>query len=374
MSFHLICPRKIIFGSGTFSQLGGHCRGLGRRALLVAGRSALRRSGKLQLAQQNLAAEGIICHLFEGVESDPSLETCALGISAARESGCDLVVAVGGGSALDAGKIIAALAPQAFTVKELFYGRRDIEKPSLPFVAVPTTAGTGSECTRVAVLTDTERQTKKGVRHEFMTPRVALVDPELTLGLSPSVTAQTGMDALTQAIECLVGRNTNPVSDALAIRAIDLLARHLPQAVEDGGDIRNREPVALGSLMTAMAFANAQLGAVHGLAHPIGALFHAPHGLICAVLLPHVCEFNLPAQPEKFSTIAPLIGAKSAQDIPATLIALNRRIGIPDNLAAFGLKESSFPRILADCRSGSMANNPRAASDADVAQILQKVA
>ena len=222
------------------------------------------------------------------------------------------------------------------------------------------------------MLTDERTQVKKGIRHEFMAPQAALVDPELTLGLPPEVTAQSGMDALTQAIECYVGRNANPASDALALQAIELLARHLPAAVDDGSKIENREPVALGSLMTGMAFANAALGAVHGLAHPVGALFHAPHGLACALLLPHVCEFNLPAQPEKFDRIAARIGCKSGRDVPAALSALNRRVGITDRLGEFGMDESAFPRILADSRSGSMANNPRPASDADLAEILRK--
>jgi alcohol dehydrogenase class IV len=372
MNFELVFPRKILFGTGTFSRLGEVCRGNGRRALLVTGRAALRRSGKLAQAEEMLAGAGIAVRLFEGVENDPSLATCDRAIGAAREAGCDMVVAIGGGSALDAGKIVAAMLPQPFTIRELFRGERNLERPSLFVVAAPTTAGTGSECTRVSVLTDEQTQTKKGLRHEFMVPQAAVVDPELTLGLPPAVTAQTGMDALTQAIECYVGRNANPASDALALQAMELLARHLPAAVEDGSKIENREPVALGSLLTGLAFTNAALGAVHGLAHPVGALFHAPHGLVCALLLPQVCEFNLPAQPEKFDRIAGRIGCKSGRDVPAALSALNRRVGIAERLGKFGVKESAFPRILTDSRGVSMTNNPRPASDADLAEILRR--
>jgi alcohol dehydrogenase class IV len=372
MPFELVLPRRILFGTGTFSRLGEVCRGNGRCALLVTGRSALRRSGRLAQAEEMLAEAGIAVRLFEGVENDPSLATCDRAIGAARDSGCDLVVAIGGGSALDVGKIVAAILPQSFTIREFFQGQRDLERPSLFLVAAPTTAGTGSECTRVSVLTDEETQTKKGIRHPFMAPQAALVDPELTLGLPPEVTAQSGMDALTQAIESCVGRNANPVSDGLALQAIELLARHLPATVEDGSRIENREPVALASLLTGMAFTNTGLGAVHGLAHPVGALFHAPHGLVCALLLPHVCEFNLPAQPEKFDRIAALIGCRSGRDVPAALSALNRRVGLEGGLGRFGLKESAFARILADSRSGSTANNPRSPSDADLAEILRK--
>ena len=372
MNFDLVFPRKILFGTGTFSRLSEVCRGNGRRALLVTGRTALRRSGKLAQAEEMLAAAGIAVRLFEGVENDPSLATCDRAIAVARDAGCDMVVSIGGGSALDVGKIVAAMLPQPFTIRDFFRGQRNLEKPSLFFVAAPTTAGTGSECTRVSVLTDEETHVKKGIRHEFMVPQAALVDPELTLGLPPEVTAQSGMDALTQAIECCVGRNANPASDALALQAIELLARHLPAAVDDGSKIENREPVALGSLLTGLAFTNTALGAVHGLAHPVGALFHAPHGLICALLLPPVCEFNLPAQPEKFDRIAARIGCKSGREVPAALSALNRRVGITGRLGEFGVEESAFPRIVADSRSGSTANNPRLASDADLAEILRK--
>ncbi len=372
MNFDLIFPRKILFGTGTFSHLGEVCRGNGRRALLVTGRSALRRSGKLEQAEKMLAAEGIAACLFEGVENDPSLATCDRAMAAARDAGCDMVVSIGGGSALDAGKIVAAMLPQSFTVRELFRGERNLERPSLFFAAAPTTAGTGSECTRVSVITDEETHVKKGIRHEFMAPQAALVDPELTLGLPPEVTAQSGMDALTQAIECFVGLNANPASDALALKAIELLARHLPAAVEDGSKIENREPVALGSLLTGLAFTNTGLGAVHGMAHPVGALFHVPHGLACALMLPQVCEFNQPAQPEKFDRIAAQIGCKSGREVPAALRALNRRVGITGGLGKFGVEESAFPRIIADSQSRSTANNPRPASEADLAEILRK--
>ena len=371
--FQLSFPGTIIFGSGTFRRIGQRCAPLGDHALLVCGRAALRNSGRLQQAIELLERSGVTVETFEGVENDPTLATCERGIALTREKGCDLVVAVGGGSALDAGKTIAAVAPQSGKLREYFTRKLEMENGSLPFVAVPTTAGTGSECTRNAVLTDAERMVKQSLRADCMMPAVALVDPELTLSVPPDVTAQSGVDALTQAIECCVTLNANPASDALALRAIELIAANLPNAVADGDKIEHREPVALGSLLTAMAFGNTSLGAVHGLAHPIGVHWHVPHGLVCAVLLPHVCAFNLTVRQEKFETIAPLVGARSAEDVPAALTALNQRVGIPANLNAFGLNEADFPKILAGCRSGSMNHNPRPASDEDLKKILQKV-
>jgi len=254
-----------------------------------------------------------------------------------------------------------------------FHERHPLEAPVLPLLAAPTTAGTGSECTNNGVLTDTDRGIKKSLRDPKMVPAVALVDPELTLSVPPDVTARSGMDALTQAIEAYVSLGASPVTDALALRAVELIAAHLPSAVTGGGEIAHREPVALGSLLTGMAFANAGLGAVHGFASPLGVVCKAPHGLVCAVLLPHVCEFNLPARREKFERIAPLLGAKCAADVPQAILDLNRRVGIPETLREFGLAESHFPKVLDECRGGSMKKNPREPSDEELVEILRKV-
>jgi alcohol dehydrogenase class IV len=373
MSFHLRLPRRVIFGVGVYAQLGPVARGLGRRALLVTGRAALRRSGRLQQAEDMLREQGVDCILVEGVENDPSLKTCAHAIHTARRERCDFVLSIGGGSALDAGKTAAAVAPQAGELPEYFDGPRKLEKPPLPQLAVPTTAGTGSESTPNAVLSDTDRGVKKSLRDERMVPDAALVDPELTVPLPPEITAHAGMDALAQAVECFVSRDANPYSDALALRAIDLVARHLPGAVADGADMAHREPVALASLLTGIAFGNAGLGAVHGFANPLGAALHAPHGLICAVLLPPVCEFNLPAAERKFGEIAHVLGARSGHDVPAALAALNHRLGIPATLRAQGLTRDQLPALVAASRSGSMNKNPRPPTDEDLAGLLARV-
>jgi len=367
-------PRNVLFGCGIFGRLGSIAGRFGKKALLVCGRSALKKSGRLDEAMDLLIAEGIEVVLFEGVENDPSLDTCRRGIAVAREKGCDMVVGIGGGSALDAGKTIAVMIPQDDDISDYFHGKKEIPRPSLPFVAVPTTAGTGTECTPNAVLTDSEKGVKKSLRHESMMPDAALVDPELTLTCPPSVTAHCGMDALTQAIECYVSKAASPLSDALALRAVELLAGNLEKAFAEPANIEHREPVALGSLMTAMAFANARLGAVHGLAHPIGLHFHVPHGLVCAVLLPHVCEFNLPARREKFADIAKAVGAANAEDVPSVLLELNRRLDIPPTLSGYGLTEAAFAvKVLPACRSGSMAANPRDASDEDLVGISKRI-
>ena len=371
--FELRLPPHILFGSGKLNEIGSVAGPLGRRALLCTGRSALRRSGRLDRICGLLAAEGVSVTVFDGIENDPSLATCDRALDALRAAECDLVIAVGGGSVMDVGKTAAAMARQEGALIEYFSGGRLQEHAPLPFVAAPTTAGTGSECTNNAVLTDAEHGVKKSLRDPRMIPDAALVDPELTCGCPPDITAQAGMDALTQAIECAVSAGANPVTDALAFKAIGLIAGGLHAAVHDPANPAHREPVALGSLMAGMAFGNAGLGAAHGLAHPLGVGFHIPHGLICAILLPHVCAFNLPVCKERFGAIAPLLGAGDAEAVPEALAAMNRSVGIPETVAAFGVTEADFPAILANCRSGSMAKNPRAASDDDLADILRKI-
>ena len=374
MSFQLRLPDTVIFGRDTFPRLGRLAAGFGSRALLCTGRTALRKSGRLHQAVQLLEQAHLRTTLLEGIENDPSLHTCNRAVAAARGNNCDLVIAIGGGSVIDAAKTAAAaVTPQTGTLQEYFDGPRQLENRPLPFIALPTTAGTGSECTVNAVLTDTVRNLKKSLRHQSMMPAIALVDPDLTLPCPPEITACAGMDALTQAIESYVTTGANPFTDTLALRAIRLLAAHLPAAVAHGDNPRHREPVALGSLLAGIAFANSGLGAVHGLAHPLGVHCHIPHGLVCAVLLPHVCAFNLSVRETKFADLAPLLGADSPDHVPAAIAKLNRSLGIPDTLTHFDLTPDLFPLILAGCRSGSMKQNPRPASDEDLTRILRKL-
>ena len=218
------------------------------------------------------------------------------GIKIARKKKSDVVIGLGGGSAMDAAKAIASLARQSGTIWEYHSGKK-IEKEGLPFVAIPTTAWTGAEITNNSVLTDRKVSLKKSIRSPYMIARVALVDPDLTLFLPSQVTAYTGMDAFTQALESYVTRTSNPITDTLALQAIEIIFQNLPQAVANGKDAETRGKMALGSLLSAMAFSNSGLGAVHGLAHPIGARFGVPHGLACAILLPHVIGFNQISRP-----------------------------------------------------------------------------
>ncbi len=370
--FTLLYPPKIIFGCGKLSDLGKEVRAFGKEVLLVTGRSAIRKSGTLDRALDILKSSGVDAVLFEKIESDPSLKTVDEGTKLARDEKCDAVIGIGGGSPIDAAKAIASMAKQPATIWD-YHAGREVEREGLPFIAVPTTAGTGAEITKNAVLSDTVKLVKKSVRSPFMVAKVAIVDPELTLSLPPDVTAYTGMDALTQAIESYVTKSSNPFTENLALRAIELIYHNLPDAVRCGDDIRIREKVALGSLLSAMAFSNSGLGAVHGLAHPIGVRFKVPHGLACAVLLPHVMELNTEAKPGKFDDIAAVIGCGKAEETPGAIRELLKTIGIPDNFRDRGISEDDLPTIIAGSKSSSMSKNPRALSDQEIEELMQKV-
>ncbi|HID95902.1 MAG TPA: iron-containing alcohol dehydrogenase [Candidatus Latescibacteria bacterium] len=370
--FTLMYPTKIIFGEGVLELLGKEAKCLGTKALLVTGRSAMQRAGALDRVRQILMSRGLGTCLFDHVERDPCLSIVDRGVKLARSEECDLVVALGGGSAIDVGKAIAVIAGQEGTIWDYHRGR-EIENSGLPFVAIPTTAGTGAEITNNAVLIDREKEVKKSLRSPMMIARLALVDPELTVTMPPEITAQTGMDALTQAIEAYVTRASNPVTDILALRAAEIIYHNLPVAVEDSHNRQARYQMALGSLLGAMAFSNSGLGAVHGLAHPIGALFNIPHGLVCAVLLPHVMSFNLQSSRDKYYQLAVAFGADTAEGSIEKIRELERRIKIPESFKGYGISEFDLDRIVSGARSSSMSKNPREASDEELKGILLAV-
>jgi alcohol dehydrogenase class IV len=368
MPFDVATASRVVFRSGAAGDIGALVRDLGRRALLVTGRSS-ERAGRLASL---LAAAGVEATTF-AVAGEPGVATVQAGVEAARAFGCDLVIGIGGGSAIDAAKAIAVLTPleaDLFDHLEVIGRGRPLPRPGLPCVAVPTTAGTGSEVTRNAVLTSPEHRIKVSLRSSFMLPRLALVDPELTLDLPPALTATTGLDALTQLVEPYVSSRANAFTDALCVDGMPRVARSLLPAFRNGSDRRAREDMSIASLFSGMALANAGLGAVHGFAGTIGGTFGAPHGAICAALLPHVMSGNLralqartPDDPvlPRFTTVARLLtgdpGA-SAEDGVAWIDAIVRELGIP-RLGAYGLTPADVPAVAAQAaRASSMKANP----------------
>src|ERR1017187_3311404 len=293
MRFEFATAARIILGAGTLREVGPLAREFGPRSLVVTGADTHRAEPLLAVLREHSLGSSIF-----SVRGEPELETVRQGVALAKQENCSAVIAFGGGSALDAGKAIAAML--ANTGELLDYleviGRGEaLTMPSAPFIAIPTTAGTGSEVTRNAVLASPQHRVKVSLRSPLMLAKVAVVDPELTYDLPPAVTASTGLDALTQLIEPYVSSRANPMTDALCVEGIRRAARSLSVAFSKGQDKDAREDMAVASLFGGLALANAGLGAVHGFAGPIGGSFSAPHGAICAALLPHVMAMNLRA-------------------------------------------------------------------------------
>ncbi|NPV08759.1 MAG: iron-containing alcohol dehydrogenase [Anaerolineae bacterium] len=374
-SFHL--PVTVVTGDGCIAQLGAQVAPLGTQALLVCGASA-RASGTLGRALDSLNQAGVAAEVFDRVRGEPTLQVVAEGIACARGRAADVLVGLGGGSAMDAAKAIAGLAPLAGSPREYLEGR-PLDGDPLPWVAIPTTSGTGAEVTMNAVLIDPDSGTKKSIRGRSWFAQVALVDPTLTLSLPPSVTAYTGADALTQAIESFVSVGAMPVTDALCRDAIRLIGRSLLPAYRDGAQIAYRRDLHYGSLMAGMALANARLGAVHGMAHPLGCHHSLPHGLVCGLLLPYVMEWNLPVAAPRYAEVASLLGldtagqseAQAARAAVDWVRELLTQLGIPGRLRDAGVTRIDLEEVARQSMSSSMEHNPRRMTEEDVVNLLR---
>lgn len=369
--YQLLYPPVVRFGWGCHRSLTelvretlGDCR-----VFIVASRSVERSGTVDQLAD----TFGHACRgRWSAVPHDPPL-TCVDNIAAAmREAQAEAVVAIGGGSVIDAAKAAAAIAPHAGArIQPFFDGVANVNRAGLPLFALPTTAGTGAEITQNAVLSDPATLRKKSVRSRLMVPAAAVVDPELTLTMPPGLTAASGLDALTQAIESYLSVRANQATAALALRAVALLFQALPAAYADGACVSARTQAAEGSLLSAMAFSQSSLGAVHGLAHPIGAVTGMAHGRICAILLPHVLHCNAEASRERLDELAGATNTGTARCFVRTVEELCRNLDIPPDFRGLGLRREHIDHVVANCRSSSMASNPRHLSDSDVRRLLE---
>jgi alcohol dehydrogenase class IV len=378
--FEFATATRIVFGAGRLAEAPEALRALGaRRVLLVTGRDATRAAP----LREGLERLGLSCVLF-GVEGEPTVRRVREGTALALAERCDAVVALGGGSALDAGKALAALVPnggEPLDFLEVVGKGQTLQHPSLPFVAIPTTAGTGSEVTRNAVLGVPEAQVKASLRGPQLLPRLAIVDPELLQGAPRGVLVSSGLDALSQLIEPLVSARANPLTDALAREGIRRSVRSLRRAVLESCDASAREDLALASLLGGLCLANAGLGAVHGFAAPVGGMFEAPHGAVCAALLPATLEVNLRAlrarAPEhpalaRFQELAVLLTGHAqapAEDAPRWVRELCEALRVP-GLSHYGLTEADVPRLVTKARAASsMKANPLVLTDEELTEI-----
>ena len=381
MRFEFATAARVVFGPGSLRELGAIAAGMGTRAIVVAGGPAALAATAVDL----LAAAGIAgtVHVARG---EPTLDGVRAGVAAARASGVDLVVAIGGGSVIDCGKAIAALVANGgdpLDYLEVVGQGRPITRPSIACIAVPTTAGTGSEVTRNAVIASPAHRVKASLRSPHLLPRVAIVDPELTLGVPPAVTAATGMDALTQLIEPLVSARANPLTDALCREGLRRGAPALSRAWRDGGDLAAREDLSFAALCGGLALANAGLGAVHGFAAPLGGMFDAPHGAVCARLLGPVIEANLRALRQReagspalgrYDEVARIVSGRAdavADDAAQWAHSIAGELAIP-SLAAYGLTAGTMAEVVAAAqKASSMQANPVRLTTAELESVLQ---
>lgn len=373
---------SIVFENGALRRFGAVCGSrLGASVLFVTD-AGLRSLGLCNPAVASLEATGASVCIFDSVEADPSLATLLKAVEAGRAAGVTGVVGFGGGSSLDVAKLAALLLGSDENIDEA-WGVGQAKGPRLPLVLVPTTAGTGSEVTPVSIITVGEEE-KRGVSSAIILPDVALLDPELTLGLPASITAATGIDAMVHAIEAYASKNANnnPLSKMLAREALRLLGANIETAVFNGANLEARSAMLLGSMLAGQAFANSPVAAVHALAYPIGGTFHVPHGLSNALVLPHVLRFNAPDAAHLYAEIATnafphLNNEDGAQGRCAAFIeelaSLSQKLGLPQRLRDVGIGEEHLPKMASDAMKQQrlLVNNPREIGEADALAIYR---
>ncbi|MHB8138649.1 MAG: iron-containing alcohol dehydrogenase [Smithellaceae bacterium] len=376
--FSFTGAKKIVFGNGSILTLASHIKEHSARNPLVVIDKNLAKTGLQEKIASILVSEGIKFTLFDKVEPEPRIELADEGATLAVKNKCDIVIGIGGGSAMDVAKAIAVIATNKGKAED-FLGLNKVPKPGLPKIMIPTTAGTGSEVTFTAVFIRKNLKKKEGMNSPYLYPELALLDPELTLSLPPAPTAQTGLDALCHAIESYTSVNSSPMSEMFSLEAIALIAENLRTCVHDGKNIAARERMLLGSLYAGIGLANAGVTAVHSLSYPLGGKFGVSHGLANTILLAPVMAFNLPGALEKFANVAEAMGecidglplreaAYLAVDAVEELI---EDCGINSSIRDFGVKEKDFPSLadVAVTVARPLENNPRKMTKEDMIAI-----
>lgn len=380
-AFAFVAPVEVQFGTGTIGGLGEQVAGLGRRVFVVTDRGLVA-AGVVERVTAALKKPGIEVLLFDEVEENPKDTTCVRATELCRLQGCDVIVGLGGGSPMDVAKMVACMAANPGKLPREFEGRDKVERDPLPLVLVPTTAGTASEVTFNAVITDTERVFKFAVLSKKLAPRLAVLDPALTVGKPPALTAATGMDALTHAIESYTNRTINPVADALAVKAIRLIGGALRTAVVQGQDLQARGDMLLGSMLAGLAFNMTRVGLVHAMSHPMSAHFGVPHGVANAMLLPAIMAYNLFGALERTAEIGRLLGENTAGLSPVeagrrgveAVRRLGEDVGIPRWLKDMGVKADRIPVMAEDTmKSGNIPVNPRLVRIQDVVDLYTQL-
>ncbi|MBV0934506.1 iron-containing alcohol dehydrogenase [Marinobacterium weihaiense] len=382
MSAGIILPRIMQIGAGASDAIGDVLGRLNCSRPLIITDPMMVQLGYVDRLQQQLQAKALVADVFANTVPEPTVASIMAGVDQVQRGDYDCIIALGGGSPIDSAKAIAILGRHGGTMRDYKFPRQ-VDEPGLPLIAIPTTAGTGSEATRFTIITDEHNDEKMLCAGLGFMPVAALIDYSLTLSLPPRTTADTGIDALTHAMEAYVSRKANAYSDSQAMAAMRLLGPHLRRAYHDGADKQAREAMMLGSTLAGIAFSNASVALVHGMSRPIGAFFHVPHGLSNAMLLPSVTAHSIPAAPERYAECARLIGVAGPADDTATandkllaeLTALNDELQVPTP-AQFGIDRAHFMSVTEEMArqaldSGSPGNNPRIPTRDDIVALYR---
>jgi alcohol dehydrogenase class IV len=388
LRFDFLTPARIVFGWGRRSEVGPLARSLGQRAFLVSGSKSLERSGVVAQIKSLLEQSGLTVCPLTTIGHEPlvaDVDKAVQQILEFQPGPSDLVVAVGGGSGIDLAKAVAALATNrhGHGVADFLEGvgkGLKIEQPPLPVLAIPTTAGTGSEATKNSVISSNDPPFKKSLRSELMVPRIVILDPELTVSLPPAITAQTGMDAITQLIESYISRRAQPIPQALAETGLRFALRSIETAVKDGANRQAREGMAYAAFLSGVALANSGLGLAHGVAAALGIHCHVAHGLACAVMLPAALRVNREVRQSELARLWSLVDSQAAADekeaadrFIAHIDELTRRIGIPSRVSEIGVNRDQIPALAKGSRGNSMDGNPRDVSDDELRDLLERL-
>jgi alcohol dehydrogenase len=367
--FHL--PTEVVFGVGALDNLGIELDERSWGSALIVTDRGVREAGLLARVGEQLRTSNVDYEVYDGVVCNPPISSIEAGLPLAKEH--EVLIALGGGSSIDTAKVLNVLRTHGGQVLD-WEGNETVPGPCRPLVAIPTTAGTGSEVTPIAQISVPERRQKVPMVSRHLAPDLAIIDPELTVSLPPAMTAATGMDALTHAIEAATTVAEQPLADVLAFRAIERINEFLPRAVHDGTDLEARTQMALASLLAGMAFGNAWVALAHAIAHALGGLYDLPHGLCCALALPVAMEYNSEAKPEKYQQIAKLLGQPSAEAGIARVKALSQEIGIPKGLRELNVPESDVERIAElALLDGSILFNPREISHREMVALIRRL-
>jgi len=373
-----------IFGRGASDNAGAELKALGAEKVFIVTDEVLWKMGALTKIVAGLNAAALEFQVFDKLPTEPTVEFVEEGVKLLKESGCNIILAVGGGTPIDTAKAISVMARNRGKIED-YIGANKIPKAGLPLVAIPATAGTGSEVTIFTIITNTKTNVKMLISSPYLMPKLAIIDPLLTVSMPRGLTAATGLDALTHAIEAYVSRKAQPMTDVLALSAMRLLTANLPLAWADGKNLEAREKTMLGAFQAGLAFGNASVALVHGMSRPIGACFHVAHGMSNAVLLCTVMEFSLSGNTRRYAEIAAAIGENVAglDDVAAAeagALAVKRiikNLEIP-RLRDLGIEKTRFHQLIpqmidAAIASGSPDNNPRIATKEEMAEIYRQI-